>query len=94
VAGGVDLAGMRLTGISRRNSAGYPDDVTKRLVDTDDDLLEEATSVLGASTMKEAVHRALESVVLTDRRRRHADRLQAMEGLDLDRPEVMAGAWR
>jgi Arc/MetJ family transcription regulator len=44
--------------------------------------------------MKEAVHRALESVVVTDRRRRHADRLQAMDGLDLDKPEVMAGAWR
>ncbi len=66
----------------------------KRLVDIDDALLQEATSVLGASTMKEAVHRALESVVLADRRRRHADRLERMDGLDLDKPEIMAGAWR
>ena len=68
--------------------------MTKRLVDIDDDLLQEATSVLRASTMKEAVHRALESVVVADRRRRHAQRLAGMQGLDLDKPEVMAGAWR
>jgi Arc/MetJ family transcription regulator len=68
--------------------------VTKRLVDIDDDLLEAATELLGASTMKEAVNRSLEEVVLADRRRRHADRLSAMWGLDLADPEVMAGAWR
>jgi hypothetical protein len=31
---------------------------------------------------------------LAARRRRHADRLHAMRDLDLDDPEVMAGAWR
>jgi len=66
----------------------------KRLVDIDDELLGEATQVLGASTMKEAVNRALEQVVLVARRRRHAQRLAKMEGLDLDKPEVMSGAWR
>ena len=68
--------------------------MSKRLVDIDDDLLAEATTVLGASTMKEAVNRSLESVVVADRRRRHADRLDDMRGLDLDDPEVMSGAWR
>jgi Arc/MetJ family transcription regulator len=68
--------------------------VSKRLVDIDDELLEEASAVLGAATMKEAVNRSLESVVLAARRRRHADRLEAMEGLDLDNPEVMTKAWR
>jgi Arc/MetJ family transcription regulator len=68
--------------------------MSKRLVDIDDDLLTEASSVLGATTMKEAVNRSLEAVVLAARRRRHADRLQAMRGLDLDKPRVMAGAWR
>lgn len=68
--------------------------MSKRLVDIDDDLLEEATAVLGASTMKEAVNRSLESVVLAARRRRHAHRLQEMRGLDLDDPKVMSGAWR
>jgi Arc/MetJ family transcription regulator len=68
--------------------------VSKRLVDIDDDLLGEASAVLGASTMKEAVNRSLESVVLAARRRQHMDRLVAMRGLDLDKPKVMSGAWR
>jgi len=63
-------------------------------VDIDEDLLREATTILGATTMKEAVNRALEAVVVTDRRHRHAQRLTSMKGLDLDDPEVMAGAWR
>ena len=69
-------------------------DVSKRLVDIDDELLDEASSVLGASTMKEAVNRSLEAVVIAARRRRHAERLGTMRGLDLDKPKVMSGAWR
>lgn len=68
--------------------------MSKRLVDIDADLLEEATAILGASTMKEAVNRSLEEVVLAARRRRHADRLQSMRNLDLAKPKVMSGAWR
>lgn len=68
--------------------------MTKRLVDIDDALLEEATRLLGASTMKEAVNLSLEEVVRTERRRHHADRLSTLRDLDLDDPEVMAGAWR
>ena len=63
-------------------------------MDIDDSLLEEATEVLGASTMKEAVNRSLEQVVLAAHRRRHAERLSTMHNLDLADPEVMAGAWR
>ncbi|MEA2826807.1 MAG: Bacterial antitoxin of type system, VapB [Actinomycetota bacterium] len=68
--------------------------MSKRLVDIDDDLLKEASAVLGASTMKETVNRSLESVVFAARRIRHADRLEGMQGLDLDNPSVMSGAWR
>jgi Arc/MetJ family transcription regulator len=68
--------------------------MSKHLVDIDDDLLAEATSVLGASTMKEAVNRSLKAVVLAARRRDLADRLTAMAGLDLDDASVMSGAWR
>jgi Arc/MetJ family transcription regulator len=68
--------------------------MSKRLVDIDDQLLAEASTVLGASTMKEAVNRSLETVVLAARRRRHAERLSTMHGLDLDKPKVMSGAWR
>jgi Arc/MetJ family transcription regulator len=69
-------------------------DMSKRLVDIDNELLEEASVVLGASTMKEAVNRSLEAVVVAARRRRHADRLEGMAGIDLDEPTVMSGAWR
>jgi len=72
----------------------YTESMSKRLVDIDNDLLAEATSVLGASTMKEAVNRSLEAVVLAARRRDHADRLGTMAGLDLDDASVMSGAWR
>ena len=68
--------------------------MSKRLVDIDDALLAAASEVLGTSTMKDAVNRSLESVVLAARRRRHADRLEEMRGLDLDEPSVMSGAWR
>ncbi len=68
--------------------------MSKRLVDIDDDLLKEASAILGATTMKEAVNRSLESVVVAARRSRHADRLEGMQGLDLDNPSVMSGAWR
>ncbi len=67
--------------------------MSKRLVDIDNDLLDEATRVLGAATMKEAVNRSLEAVVLSDRRAKHADRLEVMAGLDLDDPDVMSRAW-
>jgi len=73
---------------------GYIDRVTKRLVDIDDELLAQATKILGASTMKEAVNRSLEEIVRVDLRRRHADRLTAMDGLDLDDDGVMSRAWR
>ena len=68
--------------------------MTKRLVDIDDQLLSEATEILGASTMKETVNRALSEIVRAHLRRRHAGRLMAMDGLDLDQADVMAEAWR
>ena len=68
--------------------------MTKRLVDIDDDLLEEATEILGTSTMKETVNEALSEVRRAELRRQYALRLSTMEGLDLDNDEVMARAWR
>jgi len=59
-------------GISIWARQRYTQTNSKRLVDIDDALLEEATTILGASTMKDAVNRSLESVVLAARRRRHA----------------------
>ncbi len=68
--------------------------VTKRLIDVDDTLLEKASGVLRTQTMKDTVNQALGEVVRAELRRRHADRLVRMDGLAIDDPEVMAGAWR
>lgn len=68
--------------------------MTKRLVDIDDRLLEEATKILEVDTMKDAVNGALRETVALAQRRRRLERLRTMDGLELDDPEVMAGAWR
>lgn len=68
--------------------------VTKRLVDIDDDLLEEVRSLTGASTMKEAVNGALQHVVDFELRLEHVRRLMTQEGLDLADEQVMRDAWR
>jgi Arc/MetJ family transcription regulator len=68
--------------------------VTKRLIDVNDDDLARAREILGASTMKETVNRALAEVVELAERRAHAQRLASMEGLDLADDTVMDDAWR
>ncbi len=44
--------------------------------------------------LKATVQRAFEEVLAFEARRRAIQQLQMMEGLDLDREEVMAEAWR
>lgn len=85
------MIGMDIRGRADRIYRGA---VTKRLVDIDDDLLARAREILGTSTMKDTVNGALDEVVKLDLRRRHLERLVSMEGLDLDDPDVMSGAWR
>ena len=68
--------------------------MTKRLIDIDDDLLTQARTILDTGTMKDTVNRVLKEVHRTEMLRRHAIRLSTMAGLDLDDPDVMAGAWR
>tara|TARA_B100000470_G_scaffold210812_1_gene189242 strand:+ start:532 stop:738 length:207 start_codon:yes stop_codon:yes gene_type:complete len=68
--------------------------MTKRLVDIDDTLLEEAREALGTATMKATVNGALRRAVDLELARRHAIRLMTMEGMDLEDPEVMKDAWR
>ena len=65
----------------------YRGDVTKRLVDIDDDLLARVREILGTPTMKDTVNGALEEVVKLELRRRHAQQLATMEGLDHDEPD-------
>ena len=68
--------------------------VTKRLIDIDDALLEQARLVTGAVTMKETVNAALRHTVEAELRLRHAQRLASLDGTDLADDEIMAAAWR
>jgi Arc/MetJ family transcription regulator len=66
----------------------------KTTIEVDDDLLEQAQAILGTRGLKATVQRAFEEILALDARRRAIEQLQTMDGLDLDRPEVMADAWR
>ena len=58
------------------------------------ELFERTRQVLGTQGLKATVQRAFEEVLALHARRRAIQQLQEMDGLDLDRPEVMAQAWR
>lgn len=60
----------------------------------DDAKLERARELLGTKGIRDTIDRALDEVIALDMRRRFADRLRAMEGLDLDDSDVMDQAWR
>ncbi len=75
-------------------SARYTARMTKRLVDIDDELLNEARLITGGATMKETVNSALKQLIDTDLRRRHLHRLETGSGTDLADDGVMSGAWR
>jgi Arc/MetJ family transcription regulator len=66
----------------------------KTTLEVDEALYERAREVLGTRGLKATVQRAFEEVLAADARRRAIRQLREMEGLDLDRPEVMAEAWR
>lgn len=70
--------------------------MTKRLVEIDDEVLEDARRVLGTLTIKDTVNTALaESVKAARRRAITKEDLQrfAEASKDLGDPEVMAKAW-
>ena len=77
-----------------RSPRGYIEQVTKRLIDIDDNLLEAVRDLTGASTMKEAVNGALQHMVDFDLRLRHVRRLLTQEGIDLADEQLMRDAWR
>jgi len=66
----------------------------KTTLELDEELFERARCVLGTQGLKATVQRAFEEVIALDARRRSIAQLEAMDGLDLDRPEVMREAWR
>lgn len=66
----------------------------KTSVEIDEQLFQDVRNVLGTSTLKETVERAFLSVLREQARREEVDALTTMRGMDLDDPQVMAGAWR
>jgi len=60
----------------------------------DDELVRQAKAVLGTATTTETLTEALREVIRIQGRARHLERLRRREGLDLDDPDVMKGAWR
>jgi Arc/MetJ family transcription regulator len=66
----------------------------KTSVDVDDRLLEQVRGVLGTSSIKETIDRALREVMRVEARRREIAALGVMDGLDLADEKVMAKAWR
>lgn len=66
----------------------------KTTLEFDEELFEQARRVLGTRGLKATVRRAFEQILALEARRQTIQQLQDMDGLDLDRPEVMAGAWR
>jgi Arc/MetJ family transcription regulator len=66
----------------------------KTTVEVDEELFERTRAVLGTRGLKATVQRAFEEVLALHARRQVIQQLQEMDGLDLDRPEVMGEAWR
>lgn len=66
----------------------------KTTLEVDEELFERARAVLGTRGLKATVRLAFETVLALEARQRAIRELETMDGLDLDRPEVMAEAWR
>ncbi len=66
----------------------------KTTLEFDEELYDRTREALGTSGLKATVQRAFEEVLALQARRRAIQQLQEMDGLDLDKPEVMAEAWR
>jgi Arc/MetJ family transcription regulator len=68
--------------------------VSTTQIELDQELLEQAASILGTTTKKATVNEALRRVVRSEARRRHLEELAAGALPDLSDPEIMQAAWR
>ena len=66
----------------------------KTTLEIDDGVLDEARRILGTRGIKDTVDAALRAVRTQEARATLVDQLASLDGLDLDDPEVMRGAWR
>ncbi len=66
----------------------------KTSFEVDFDKVDRAKRLLGTTTLTDTVDAALDEVIALDRRRQLLDLLFMGDALELDDPDVMAGAWR
>lgn len=78
-----------MTSPARRNPSRR-----KTSFDLDFDKVEAARRILGTKTLTETVDAALDEVVKREQRRQLVELLFTPGVLEIDDPEVMAGAWR
>jgi hypothetical protein len=72
----------------------YSSSKRKTSFEIDTAKVDAAKEILGTRTLTETVDVALSEVAKLDQRRRLVGMLFAPDGLQLDDPDVMAGAWR
>lgn len=85
---------MAVVAVSKPLLAAILTGVRKTTIAIDENAAAEASRVLGTKGLTETVNRSMREVVAMAARRRFVDRLRRMDGMDLDDPDVMAGAWR
>lgn len=66
----------------------------KTTIAIDDEVAAEASRTLGTRGLTATVNQAMREVVAMAARRRLVERLRTMDGMDLDKPDVMSHAWR
>ena len=67
--------------------------VRKTSVLINEDLLASAQRILETSSIRETIEKAFLEVLRADARLAEIRALASMDGMELDDPEVMAGAW-
>ena len=68
--------------------------IKKTALMIDQELVKQVQDILGTSTTTETIAESLREVIRVRGRARGLERLRRREGMDLDDPEVMKGAWR
>jgi Arc/MetJ family transcription regulator len=71
----------------------YPGEVTKRLIDVDDDKLDAVRALLGTRTLKATVDEAFDEVLALDQRRQAMLAEQGVEPDVLADPAARRDAW-
>lgn len=68
--------------------------IRRTTIDLDEEKLTRVRQLLGTRTLRETVDRSFDEVLARSAREASIARLRKMDGLDLDKPKVMATAWR